>query len=66
MPRARLQRGADPHLTGGVDHRVHADLMRDPHGHGVARLGQGLSHRDRTLELVVVVGDLLEATTASP
>jgi len=60
-----LQRGPDPHLVRGSDHRVHADLPRDPHGRGVARFSQGLARRDGTLELIVVVGDLLGASGTS-
>ncbi len=56
-----LQRGPYPHLVSRPDHRADADFARDPHGHGVAGLGEGLAHRDRPLELVVVVRDLLEA-----
>jgi hypothetical protein len=56
-----LQRGADPHLVRGPDHGVDADLLRDPHRDGVARLGQGLADRHRALELVVVIGDPLDA-----
>ncbi len=57
-----LQYGMDTDIAGCIQDRINPNLLNNPNGRCVSRLGQRLPGRDYALELMIEVSDPLQRT----